>query len=205
MKILKKSDQATIRRIKELSKYVQGKEVLDIGCRENIMISFLPKDVNYYGLEKGSLEDNNKDKFSKFLPQGILDNDCKKIFENKKFDSIILAETLEHLPEPLTALKNINFLLKKGGKLIGSVPNGIGWRYFFFLETLGDGMSNFNNPHWDGNQHFYTFNKYVLKALLMFAGFKIKFVKEWGVWIPHTGIFLPFNKRGSHILFLVEK
>lgn len=197
------NDFATVKRIKELSKYVSGKDVLDVGCRENIMKKFLDLGINYYGLEAG-VEKKRKDSFFKFLPDGITDPKIRLIFKEKKFDTIILGETLEHLTKPFEALENIKYLLKKGGRIVGSVPNGIGWRYFFFLEFIGDGMLDFNNPKWDGSQHFFTFNKFVLKALLIRAGFKVKFIKEWGLWIPHTKIFFPFNLRGSHLLFLAE-
>ena len=41
----------------------------------------------------------------------------------KKFDTIIMLEVLEHIEEDLQTLKILHSLLKKGGKLVISVPN----------------------------------------------------------------------------------
>ena len=40
-----------------------------------------------------------------------------------KFDTIIMLEVLEHIEDDFKTLKNINNMLKRGGKLIISVPN----------------------------------------------------------------------------------
>jgi SAM-dependent methyltransferase len=200
-------DYASIKRIQKVASLVSGKSVLDIGCRDGFLRRFLPKGTKYFGLEVGKKK--GKDKKAGFkitlLPKGILDPGISKAFKNKRFDTIILSETLEHLPEPLLALKNCHSLLKKGGQLVGSVPNGLGWRYFFFLEIVRDGMKDFARPVWDGSEHFYTFNKFVLRTLFMYAGFKVKLIKEWGIWLPRTRFFLPINFRGSHLIFVVEK
>jgi len=200
-----KTDHATLKRMETLAKFVSGKKILDVGCRESNLKRFLPQGIEYYGLEKGDNNSSLQDKQIKILKEGILDSKVNQIFGKLKFDSIILAETLEHLPNPLKALENIYFLLKDGGQLVGSVPNAVGWRYFFFLELIGDGMADFSCPLWDGSEHLFTFNKYILRSLLMRAGFKVNMVREWGNWIPHTQFFLPFGLRGGHLLFKAEK
>lgn len=184
---------------------IPGGKILDIGCRENLLQDFLPAGTEYFGLEVSSTNSSQNGEKNKFLPQGICDDKSREVFGDLKFDAVVLAETLEHLLEPFQALDNIKFLLRDGGQLIGSVPNAVAWRYFFFLELLGDGMNDFVAPKWDGHEHFFAFNKYILRTLLMRAGFKKITIKEWGSWIPGTGIFLPFNFRGSHLIFTAEK
>ena len=176
---------------------------MDVGCRGGEMNKFLKPKIKYSGLEIGPASKSNS-KIS-YLPKGIMDPAINNLYKKQQFDTIILAETLEHFSNPQQALVNIYSLLKTGGRLVGSVPNGVGWRYFFFLEVLKDGMLNFSRPTWNGNEHFFTYNKYVLRTLLMFSGYKVRWVKEWGNWIPYTPIFLPFNRRGSHLIFLAEK
>lgn len=198
-----KIDYATLKRLEVLSHYVSGEYVLDVGCRGGEMGKLLKPKTKYFGLDVGPASKSNPR--VNYLSKGITDPNIKNLYRKQKFDTIILAETLEHFSNPQLALENIYFLLKKGGKLVGSVPNGVGWRYFFFLELLGDGMFDFSKPKWDGSEHFFTFNKYVIRTLLMYSKYKISFIKEWGNWIPHTSIFLPFNIRGSHIVFVAEK
>lgn len=200
-----KQDKASLKRIKVLSKLVKGPKVLDIGCRESIMKESLGSDIEYYGLDVNDDESFTGDEKFKVLPNGISNPEAVKVFGDTKFDTVILAETLEHLLDPYAALQNVKELLRPGGILVGSTPNAVGWRYYFLLEVIGDGMIDFKNPKWDGHEHYYTFNTYILRTLFMRAGFSVESIKEWGNWIPHTGIFMPWNFRGCHIIFVAKK
>ena len=63
-------------------------------------------------------------------------------FENKysiykeKFDSIFLLNVIEHIEDDLTAVKNCNYLLKRGGHLILLAP-AYAWLYCTFDKQLG--------------------------------------------------------------------
>ena len=46
----------------------------------------------------------------------------KKIFHKKKYDNVVIFNVLEHLSDLKNALKNINLLLNKNGKIFGSTP-----------------------------------------------------------------------------------
>ena len=193
-------DYATLRRIEEISKLVQGKKVLDVGCRDGYLGKILGNKINYLGLEKGTSFKKLANSSIIYLKEGILDKQFKKTFKNKKFDTVVLAETLEHLPDPGLALRNIRSVLNKNGIMVGSVPNAVAWRYFIFLEYFG------NTPLQEGsNEHLFAFDKLILQNLLRFSGFKVLMVKEWGNWIPHTKIFFPVNFRGAHLLFTAKK
>ena len=67
-------------------------------------------------------------------------------FEDKKFDYIFIMEVLEHVHNPIKAIKEIRRTLKKGGKLIMSTP-------FIF-------------PIHDEPYDFFRFTKYGLKLIL---------------------------------------
>lgn len=45
-------------------------------------------------------------------------------FESETFDVVTISEVLEHLPYPSATIKKISRILIKGGKVVGSVPNG---------------------------------------------------------------------------------
>jgi len=180
---------------------VRGKRVLDIGCRDGLIKSHLGGDVEYYGLEPVEVEPYCPR--CNILRGDIQSEDVLELFEKGSFDTIVMAETLEHLSEPLKALLNVRELLTENGQLIGSVPNALSWRFFFFLEFIESPERQ--DTVWDGSQHMLAFTKTSLANLLTFSGFKVKLVKEWGNWIPHTGIFLPLNFRGGHLLFVAEK
>jgi len=43
-------------------------------------------------------------------------------FQNDSFDTVVMAEVLEHLPYPRITLSEISRILKKDGKFIGNIP-----------------------------------------------------------------------------------
>jgi len=56
-----------------------------------------------------------------------------------EYDAVILTQVLEHVPSPLNVLKEINRVLKPGGKLMISVPlncplHGLPWHFFNFTH-----------------------------------------------------------------------
>ena len=71
------------------------------------------------------------------------------------FDVVLSCEVLEHLENPLNALKEMNSQLKEGGKLILILP-----------------IDKWNEPNVrDENQHLYNWNFNTITNLLMRAGF----------------------------------
>ncbi len=52
------------------------------------------------------------------------DLSCTLPFPDSEFDVAVLSEVLEHLPYPELTLGEISRILRPGGVLIGSVPNG---------------------------------------------------------------------------------
>jgi 2-polyprenyl-3-methyl-5-hydroxy-6-metoxy-1,4-benzoquinol methylase len=47
--------------------------------------------------------------------------------EHGSVDLLILADVLEHLPDPAAALRRLRPLLAPGARLVASVPNGANW------------------------------------------------------------------------------
>lgn len=196
-----KYDAASIRRLIEIARLVKGKQILDIGCRDGFLKNLLPPDVEYCGLETMEVQPYSQE--CRILKGDIGNSETLKSFEEKYFDTIVLGETLEHLSNPLQALENIRGLMVQHGQLVGSVPNALSWRFFFLLEFLEKPAPE--ETIWDGSQHLFSFTKSTLSNLLSRAGFKVRMVKEWGNWVPHTGIFLPFNTRGGHLIFVADR
>jgi len=98
--------------------------VLDFGCGNGTAVSqfLIQEGVRYYGVDchEPSLSYARKHyqhenaKFLNHTPEGIL------------FDVIVYADILEHLENPLAVLQEHSNMLKEGGMIIGSVPNGMG-------------------------------------------------------------------------------
>lgn len=105
--------------IKEVIKYHDGKDILDIGCgdcyfdyqlmKQNIEID------KFYGIDIYASEEKKNGKYT-------LVNDYKSL-RNKKFDTIIMFDVLEHVEDDAKFLeKTVKPLLKNDGKIIMTVP-----------------------------------------------------------------------------------
>ena len=77
------------------------------------------------------------------------------------FDGIFALNVLEHIDDHLTALKNINFLLKPGGKVLILVPAGP-----ILYNKLDKGLF-----------HFRRYTRSSLRQSISNAGFTIR--KTW--------------------------
>jgi len=104
----------------------------------------------------------------------------ENIPKNKgSYDVIINTQVLEHVPNPLSVLKEFNRILKPGGKLFLTAPQGWGIH---------------GEPY-----HFFNFTKYGLKFLFEQAGFKIIYIR------PRGGIFWYLSKRISTLPYYIYK
>lgn len=88
------------------------------------------------------------------------------------FDCVLLISVLEHLNDPLLALKNAFSLLKPNGVLLINVPT---WRGKFFLEfsAFRLGLS----PKIEMDDHKMYYDKRDLWPLLVQAGFKPSLIR----------------------------
>lgn len=81
-------------------------------------------------------------------------------FEDGEFDTIILSDVLEHMPEPDNLCKEIYRILSENGKLIMNVP------FFYRIHE---------EPH---DYHRYT--EFALKRFMEITGFKLILLKPIG-------------------------
>lgn len=103
-------------------KYAEGNPVLDVGCGTGLILRKLPTssiglDINPWAVEKAREHAPGSQ---------LVIADAEAIpFRDSSVTTVICTETIEHLPEPGTAIREIHRLLKQEGKLIGSVPHDI--------------------------------------------------------------------------------
>lgn len=141
--------------------------VLDIGCRDGELSSFLPTGCKYVGVDI-SASRTKRLRSMKFDVYCF--NICNKLprqLENK-FDYVVVGELLEHLPNPFNALLNIRKSLKKNGILLGTTPNPYSldriMRTFFSINRTDD--------------HVLLFDVEELSNMLKFAGFNPLIIKR---------------------------
>ncbi|MFX1535460.1 MAG: class I SAM-dependent methyltransferase [Promethearchaeota archaeon] len=106
-------------------KIIPGKKILDIGCSGGLIWKFLQEedvDLEYYGLDLifEALKSNKK----YHLDVKLFNASATELpFQDETFEYIISCETLEHIPDTVTTLKEIFRVLKPQGRVVLSVPN----------------------------------------------------------------------------------
>ena len=96
--------------LKIINKLSSG-SILDVGCMDDYLIKRLPERFDYYGIDDEPLCRHDrivKEKFEDYV-------------KNKKFDIVLSTEVLEHLANPVEAIKNFKKISKK--YILISVPN----------------------------------------------------------------------------------
>jgi SAM-dependent methyltransferase len=101
----------------------RGRRVVDLGCRMGDLTALFADGNEVVGVDvdAGALE-VCRDRLG--IRTVLHDLSRRLPFEDSEFDVAVLSEVLEHLPYPQLTLKEIRRVLRPGGTLVGSVPNG---------------------------------------------------------------------------------
>lgn len=144
--------------LNKFKKFLEG-EILEIGCGIGNFSLTLTNYGRVWGIDINSkLIDIAKSKVKDKVKLGFGDIEEERyFFSNKKFDSVVCLNVLEHIKNDTLALVNIYKLLKRGGHLILLVPSHL-WLYGEIDKSIG---------------HFRRYNKTQLNQLIKSIGFKI--------------------------------
>lgn len=108
----------------KIFQYIQpNKRILDIGCSSGRLGAALKKEKNVYivglDIDKADVELAKKN-----LDEAHIANlETDDLSAYGKFDYVIMADVIEHLVDPVSALQKVKTLLKPGGKFVFSIPN----------------------------------------------------------------------------------
>lgn len=170
--------------------------ILSVGCKGGFFERGILDDVKkIYGIDidKNEMEKGRKNKSKIIFDYCDVTEGTE--FPESFFDKAIFAEVIEHLPSgtELSALKEINRVLKKGGTLVFSTPN------HHLLSRISD-------PLWwvRGHRHY---KLETIKSLFEEAGFKIEKTLIGGGYLQ-SFIMLPFYmicKLGLHREGVLER
>ena len=148
--------------LKLAKKYRRSVPLIDVGCGTGLILRNLPLksiglDINPWAIEKAKKHAPNAE---------LIIADAENMpFKGGSVNTIVCAETLEHLPCPELALKEVYRVLSQGGSLVGSVPhNTVFWKFRILSSTC---------PHEEPFHNQYK----VKKVVRLLKSFKIVYMK----------------------------
>jgi 2-polyprenyl-3-methyl-5-hydroxy-6-metoxy-1,4-benzoquinol methylase len=100
-----------------------GRRVLDLGCRYGALTEFYAEGNEVVGvdIDREALE-HAKARLG--IETAWADLDEPLAFEDASFDVVVIGELLEHIREPQRLIDEAERVLRPGGTLVGSTPNG---------------------------------------------------------------------------------
>ncbi|MEW6720414.1 MAG: glycosyltransferase, partial [Thermodesulfobacteriota bacterium] len=150
--------------------------ILDVGCGEGVLGRAL--------LEKGASEvvgieaDPSSAEAARRNLTRVLEGDVETMelpFADGRFDCIVLADVLEHLRDPLSALKKLKRCLAEEGAVVASIPNV---RFLNVVGALADGCWEYRDFGILDRTHLRFFTRKEMERLFRDAGFELEGVSE---------------------------
>lgn len=142
--------------------FSQAKNVLEIGAGTGVFLNILKNNykANVFGIEpSGKFAEIAKNKFGIDVFLGTLRSYLETHGTSRLFDLVVMDQVLEHLYNPIDALKKAASLLEKNGYLYIGVPN----------------IANPKHPRDEFfiGPHIYTFNPWTITLMLWRVGLKL--------------------------------
>ncbi|KKN66586.1 hypothetical protein LCGC14_0470010 [marine sediment metagenome] len=151
--------------------YLRNKKIriLDVGASTGTMLALL-KSKGYKNLEGIELSSRSCKIAREKFELNFKNIDISKAnFPSNYFDFIIINHVIEHLRNPIIALKNVNQFLKINGILFLSTPNS---------ACLNARLVRKNWRYYIPDEHIFLYNQNSIKFLLNKIGFEIVEVKN---------------------------
>lgn len=116
--------QRNINRLKEILKYKKNGKLLEIGCGKG---GFLKLATKHFDIEGMDISEYALNSARKILGDHVYGGNIETAsLKSGYYDVIVVFNLLEHLKNPRAVIKKLHKGLKRGGIVIGSVPNNFG-------------------------------------------------------------------------------
>lgn len=156
--------------LRKLSGYLEqagiaSRDILDVGCGYGF---FLDSSVDFDFVPHG-LEFNEhaikvlRGRYAFRVERW--DGAIAAAFEGRKFSTVVMLDTIEHLSDPFTALADIHAKLVPGGIVAISTMDSTS----FTSRLIGERLEDFRRI----NEHLYFFDRRTIRAALDRAGFEV--------------------------------
>jgi 2-polyprenyl-3-methyl-5-hydroxy-6-metoxy-1,4-benzoquinol methylase len=193
------------RRAQTIERFVPKGRIVDVGCGRGILPELMRRrGWEAHGVEFSEMAARHAREVLR-LPVYVGDFLQSPYGENS-FDVAVLWHVLEHLSDPVAALRKAHQVLRPGGLLVIAVPN---------FESL---QARFAGRHWfhlDVPRHYFHFGLRVLRRLLEENGFEVLDVSHMSLeqnlygWIqsildriglPHNSLYDILKSRSARLV-----
>jgi len=133
-----------------IRRFRKGGRLLDVGCAYGFLVNEASKHFEAYGVDISSFAvGKSKEHSSGSIFRASASN---LPFRDESFDAITLIDTLEHVPDFSSSLKDAARALKKDGVLLLQLPNPLVWADVCSRFGLDDKthVNNFRLGRWLG-------------------------------------------------------
>ena len=197
---------------------VRGRNILDVGCFSGLSLQVIQEHgATAFGVE---LQEDAARLASARSPGRVASCDiCQALPFEEKFSAVTLTDVIEHLHDPLLALRSLAASMEPGGVMLLTTPN----THSLVARLLGSLWPSYCPIH-----HLYLFHPASIAALLKPAGVELiscrslwkTYCLGYVVWLMPTlsptlgrilrfvpgflrGIILPFN--GGEMIVLARR
>ncbi|MBI4240699.1 MAG: class I SAM-dependent methyltransferase [Candidatus Rokubacteria bacterium] len=140
----------------------RGGRVLEIGCgRGELLTALRDRGLEVEGVDLSPQAVRMASRSGIRVVQGTI---LTAGFAEESYDLIVMAQVLEHIPDPLGTLQRVRALLRPKGWLYIEVPNAGSFESRLFGRYWGG---------WDVPRHLYGFSPTTLAALVERAGLSL--------------------------------
>jgi len=173
------------RKLKVIEKFLPHKgELLDIGCAAGFFLlaarqrNWKVKGVEYcdYVAEIG------RESYNLEITTGTLET---ANYEDNQFDCVTMWDLIEHLPNPMGSLADVNRVLKPGGILAIMTPN---------VDSLIAKIWGRKWLLWNRTDHMFFFSPKTLNKMLEKNGFNVVLLKKIGLGGKYVSIDFIFSR-----------
>jgi ubiquinone/menaquinone biosynthesis C-methylase UbiE len=178
-----------VRLVFRLAGIVAEDRVLEVGCESGKLLVRAPSGAYCVGTDISSAALSDARRL--FASQGrrgafvLADAQMNLPFRESSFDVILCSEMLEHVPEPVAALRNIRKVAGANGRIVVSVPierPKVALKHALkrlrVLDRIAPGLES-SQSEW----HLHAFSLRLLRTLAGDAGLKIS--RKRNVWGFH--------------------
>jgi len=160
--------------LKLIRRFRKGGRLLDVGCAYGFLVDEASRYFESYGIDVSSFAVRKSKEYCRGSVSRASAGHLP--FRDESFDAVTLVDTLEHVPDFNSCLKDVVRALKKGGVLLLQLPNPLVWTHVCARFGLDDEthVNNFRLEQW---QRVLLENGVKVEKCFGFISFSFKKVK----------------------------